>query len=325
MAETRFDVLGIGNALVDLLYDADDPWLARRGMVKGAMRLIDAAEAEALTAAGNPRRATSGGSAANTVVGVASFGGRAAFVGRVRDDRVGSMFQDDLRRSGVTFDAEPARSGPPTGRCLIFVTPDGERTMNTFLGAAAEVGPAEVSEDLVAAADITYLEGYLFDPPAAQEAFRTAARLAHRAGRRVALTLSDRFCVDRHRRAFLDLVRGNVDLLFANESEIVALFGAPGFEEAAEAAGEACETAILTRGSLGAVVVHRGAAHRVPAVPVPAVIDTTGAGDLFAAGFLRGWTTGAGPEDSARLGALAAAEIIRQWGPRPERRLAELR
>jgi sugar/nucleoside kinase (ribokinase family) len=259
----------------------------------------------------------SGGSAANTIVGVASFGGRAHYVGKVRDDQLGEVFAHDLRATGVAFTTPPAKDGPPTGRCLILITPDAQRTMSTFLGASVHLGPADIDAGLIARGRVLYLEGYLFDPPEAQEAFRVAAGLAHAAGRKVSLTLSDPFCVERHRAAFLDLLEHHVDILFANEAEIRALYQVEDFDQALQRVRGHCEVAALTRGARGSVVVAGDAVHVIDAHPVSALVDTTGAGDLYAAGFLHGWSRGRDAATCGRLGSLAAAEVITHVGARP--------
>ena len=320
----ELDVVGIGNALVDVLSHESDAFLAKHALVKGTMHLVDEARAHALYDAMGPAVEISGGSAANTIVGVASFGGEAHYVGKVRDDQLGDVFSHDLRATGVAYTTAPATSGPPTGRCLILVTPDAQRTMNTFLGASVHLGPQDIDRDLIARGRILYLEGYLFDPPAAQEAFRAAARLAHAAGRRVALTLSDPFCVDRHREAFLDLVEHHVDLLFANEVEICALYGAKDFDAALQQVRGHCEIAALTRSERGSVVVGGREVHVVDAHPVPRVVDTTGAGDLYAAGFMVGLCRGRDLAACGQLGAIAAAEVISHVGARPLTALATL-
>jgi sugar/nucleoside kinase (ribokinase family) len=321
----ELDVVGIGNALVDVLTHADDAFLARQGLVKGTMHLVDEARAHALYDAMGPGVEISGGSAANTVVGVASFGGRAHYVGKVRDDQLGEVFGHDLRATGVGYDTPCAADGPPTGRCLILVTPDAQRTMSTFLGASVRLGPRDIDRALVARGRILYLEGYLFDPPEAQEAFRAAAAIAHAAGRKVSLTLSDPFCVGRHRKAFLDLVEHHVDILFANEAEICSLYETDSFEEAADAVAGHCEIACLTRSEKGSTIITSGGERiHVDAAPVERVVDTTGAGDLYAAGFLHGFTRGLGLEVCARMGSIAAAEVISHMGARPEVPLATL-
>jgi len=324
VSPAELDVVGIGNALVDVLSHADEVLLSRQGLVKGTMHLIDESRARDLYEAMGPGVEISGGSAANTMVGVASFGGRAHYVGKVRDDQLGEVFGHDLRATGVGFDTPRATSGPATGRCLILVTPDAQRTMGTFLGASSRLGPADVDRALVARARILYLEGYLFDPPEAQEAFRAAAAIAHAAGRKVALTLSDPFCVDRHRDAFLDLVAHHVDILFANEAEVCALYRVSIFEQALQHVRGHCELAALTRSAKGSVLVTDGTLHTVTAHPVSAVVDTTGAGDLYAAGVLYGLTRGLDLPTCGRLGSLAAAEVIAHVGARPDVPLAGL-
>ena len=324
MAEPELDVVGIGTALVDVLSHADEDQVTRQGLVKGTMHLVDEARARTLYEAMGPGVEMSGGSAANTVVGVASFGGRAHYVGKVRDDQLGEVFGHDLRATGVGYDTPRATSGPPTGRCLILVTPDAQRTMSTFLGASVRLGPADVDRRLVARGKILYLEGYLFDPPEAQEAFRTAAAIAHEAGRKVALTLSDPFCVERHRAAFLDLVEHHVDILFANELEICALYQVRDFDAALPHVRGHCELAALTRSAKGSVLVNGDRMHVIRAHPVEAVVDTTGAGDLYASGVLYGLAQGLDLPTCGRLGSLAAAEVIAHVGARPMVPLADL-
>ena len=325
MAEATLDVVGIGNAIVDVLVHADDAFLDAHGLAKGAMALIDAEQAASLYADMGPGVEVSGGSAANTLAGLAALGGAGAFVGMVCDDQLGQVFAHDIRAAGVAFDTPPAAEGPPTARCLIVVTPDAQRTMSTSLGACVELGPGDVDEALVAAARITYLEGYLWDPSGAKEAFRKAHRIAHQNGRRVALSLSDPFCVDRHRDEFLDLVADHIDVLFANEVEIASLYRVDSFDEALQQVRGHCEIAALTRSGKGSVIVAGDEVHVVDAHPVERVVDTTGAGDLFAAGFLHGVTQGWGLARSARLGGLVAAEVIGHIGARPEADLAALR
>ena len=324
MAEPELDVIGIGNALVDVLSHAEEDQVTRQGLVKGTMHLVDEARARTLYEAMGPGIEMSGGSAANTVVGVASFGGRAHYVGKVRDDQLGEVFGHDLRATGVGYDTPRATSGPPTGRCLILVTPDAQRTMSTFLGASVRLGPADVDRRLIARGKILYLEGYLFDPPEAQEAFRAAAAIAHEAGRKVALTLSDPFCVERHRAAFLDLVEHHVDILFANELEICALYQVHDFDAALPHVRGHCELAALTRSAKGSVLVNGDRMHVVSAHPVEAVVDTTGAGDLYASGVLYGLAQGLDLPTCGRLGSLAAAEVIAHVGARPMVPLADL-
>jgi len=285
---------------------------------------VDEARASELYAAMGPAVEVSGGSAANTIVGVASFGGRAHYVGKVRDDQLGEVFQHDLRSVGVGYSTGAATSGPATGRCLIVVTPDAQRTLTTYLGASVQLGPADVDKGVIERAAILYLEGYLFDPPEAQRAFHAAAGIAHAAGRKVALTLSDPFCVDRHRPAFCDLVERHVDILFANEAEIRALYEAADFDAALQQVRRHCAVAALTRSERGSVVVAGGDVHVIDAHPVRAVVDTTGAGDLYAAGFMFGLSRGRSLATCGRLGSLAAAEVISHVGARPQTPLAQL-
>jgi adenosine kinase len=325
MPDLKYDVLGLGNAIVDVLARAEDDFLAKQGMQKGGMMLIDEARAEAIYKAMGPAVEISGGSAANTIVGVASFGGRAAFMGKVKDDGLGKVFAHDIRAIGVSFETKPAADGPSTARCYVLVTPDGERTMNTFLGAAQNLTPDEVDADTVASAAITYLEGYLWDPPHAKEAFRKAAKIAHGAGRQVALTLSDAFCVGRYRPEFLELIRtGTVDLVFANETELLSLYESKDFDTAVAALQKDAKLAVVTRSEKGCVIVSKDGTAAVPAAPIAKFVDATGAGDLFAAGFLFGLARGRDHQFCARLGALAAAEVIQHLGARPEVSLKEL-
>jgi sugar/nucleoside kinase (ribokinase family) len=316
-----FDVLTIGNAIVDVLSSTQDTFLSTHGLIKGSMRLIDDPEAHRLYDLIGPAIVVSGGSAANTAAGIASLGGKAAFIGKVRNDQLGTFFTHDIRAAGVTFDVAPSRDGPATARSFILVTPDGERTMNTYLGACVTLSPTDIDENLVAASEITYLEGYLWDPPEAKDAFVKAARVARGAGRKVALTLSDSFCVDRHRESFRDLITRDVDILFANEKEIVSLYETDGFDDALQRAKAAAELVVLTRSGAGSVVVRGSEFHVVEAHKVERVVDATGAGDLYAAGFLYGLTHGKSLVEAARLGSLAAAEIISHIGARPQKPL----
>jgi sugar/nucleoside kinase (ribokinase family) len=319
------DVLALGNAIVDVISPADEAFLTAQGVHKGAMQLVDEARAESLFAAMEATTTVSGGSAANTAVGVAALGASAAFVGKVRDDELGRLFAHDLRATGVGFDSAPATDGPATARCLILVTPDGERTMSTYLGACQGLTAADVNEETARAAKIVYLEGYLWDPPAAKEAFRKAMGIAHGAGNAVALTLSDAFCVDRYRDEFLGLVRdGSVDILFANIHELQSLYGTSDPDTAIAALREERILGVVTRSADGALVVSEGGTRSVAAYPVERVVDTTGAGDLFAAGFLAGLSRGLDHGAAARLGGLAAAEIISHFGARPQADLADL-
>lgn len=319
MAAPRFDVLGIGNAIVDVFAQTDDDFLVAQSMQKGGMALIDEARAKAIYDAMGPATQISGGSAANTIAGVASFGARAAFVGKVKDDELGTIFGHDITKAGVTFDTKRAPNGPSTARSYILVTPDGERTMNTFLGAAQNLHPDDIDERQVADAAIVYLEGYLWDPKDAKDAFLKAAKIAHGANRMVSLTLSDAFCVDRYRVEFLKLLRdGVVDLLFANETELKSLYETADFETALAALRKDAKLAVVTRSEKGCVVVSRDTVEPVPAAPIAKLVDTTGAGDLFAAGFLTGIARGRDHVTAGKLGALAAAEVIQHLGARPE-------
>lgn len=314
----QFDVLGIGNAIVDILARTEDDFLIRQKLVKGSMRLIDEGEATGLYDQMGPTEEISGGSGANTIAGVAALGGKAAYIGKVKDDHLGRRFAHDIRAAGVSFTTVPATEGLATARCFILVTPDGERTMNTFLGTCQALDENDVDPVLVESAKITYLEGYLWDPPAAKSAFRKAATIARAKGRRVALTLSDTFCVERYRDEFIDLLRtGTVDTLFANEHELKALYATADFSTALEALRADARLAAVTRSEKGCVIVEGKTTLEVPAAPVETVVDTTGAGDLFAAGFLYGLAHGLGHERSGRLGGLAAAEIISHIGARP--------
>jgi len=324
MSNVTTDVLGVGNAIVDVLANADDRFLQENELTKGAMTLIDAARAEALYAKMTDTIECSGGSAGNTMAGIASFGGRAGYIGKVNDDRLGRIFGDDIRKVGVGYETSPAPDGPPTGRCLVLVTPDAQRTMQTFLGASATLTPDDIDPEVVSAAQITYLEGYLWDPPPAKEAFIKAAGIAHAAGRQVALSLSDSFCVDRHREEFRRLIEEHVDVVFANEDEILSLYQTSDFEEAAEALQGHCDVAAVTRGASGSVILAPDERLVVEAMALGKVVDTTGAGDLFAAGFLFGMTRARDLAECGRLGSLAAGEIIRHVGARPEVRLADL-
>jgi sugar/nucleoside kinase (ribokinase family) len=288
------------------------------------MQLIDAERAEALYAAMGPGIEMSGGSAGNTMAGIASLGGAGAYIGKVRNDELGRVFAHDMRAGGIRFDTPALEQGPPTARCLILVTPDAQRTMGTFLGACVELGPEDIPETLIASAQVTYLEGYLFDPPRAKAAFQKAAELAHGAGRKVSLTLSDAFCVERYRAEFRTLIAGHVDILFANEAEIGALYETKDFDTALHAVRGHCEIAALTRSEKGSVVVTAAAALPIPAAPVGRLVDTTGAGDLYASGFLFGLTHGRDLATCGRLGSLAAAEVIGHYGARPEASLAAL-
>ena len=320
----ELDVLGIGNAIVDVLAHCDDAFLAAEGLVKGSMNLIEVEQSASLYERMGPAVEVSGGAAANSMVGAASFGSRVAYVGKIRDDQLGAVFAHDIRAAGVHFETPVASDGPPTALSLILVTPDAHRTMSTYLGAAVELGPEDIDTDLVARCAITYLEGYLWDKPRAKAAFRVAMAAARGAGRRVSLTLSDSFCVERHLEEFRALVDDDVDVLFANEEEILALTRAPDLSGAVAAVRGRSEIVVITRSEHGSMVVTADDTVEVPAVPVDQLVDTTGAGDLYAAGFLHGLTGGRPLAECAALGSLAASEVISHLGARPQADLAAL-
>ena len=320
----RYDVLCIGNAIVDIIAECDDAFLVDNAIIKGAMNLVDADRSALLYSHMGPALEASGGCAGNTAAGVASFGGRAAFFGKVSNDTLGDIYRHDIRAQGVAFDTKPLNGKPPTARSMIFVTPDGERSMNTYLGACVELGPEDVEPDKAADAKVTYFEGYLWDPPRAKEAIRLTASHAHAAGREVSMTLSDSFCVDRYRDEFLDLMRsGTVDIVFANESEVKSLYQTASFETALELIRKDCKLAAITRSEKGSVIVSAAETEAVPAIELEKLVDTTGAGDLYAAGFLFGYTSGRSLRDCGRLGSLAAGIVIQQIGPRPRKNLRE--
>jgi sugar/nucleoside kinase (ribokinase family) len=323
---TEYDVLTIGNAIVDIIAQTEEEFLTEHAVQKGGMTLIDTTRATALYDAMGPAVETSGGSAANTVAGVVSLGGTGAYIGKVSDDELGTIFTHDIRAQKVRYETKPLAGHPPTARSMILVTPDGERSMSTFLGACVELGPDDIDEALVAAAKVTYFEGYLWDPPLAKDAIRKAAAIAHAHGRETAMTLSDSFCVHRYRAEFLELMRsGTVDIVFANEAEALALYETDDFELALKRLGEdSRRLAAVTRSEKGCVIVEGGKQTVVAATPVARLLDTTGAGDLFAAGFLRGYTAGLAHEQSAALGTIAASHIIEQIGPRPQQQLQRL-
>jgi sugar/nucleoside kinase (ribokinase family) len=321
---SAFDVLGIGNAIVDVISRADDAFLSKHTLTKGSMMLIDEARADTLYGAMGPGIEVSGGSCGNTMSGVASFGGKGAYIGKVRNDQLGGVFGHDLRSIGVSFDTAAATSGPSTARCLILVTPDAQRTMNTYLGACTGLGPNDIDTKVVAAAQVTYVEGYLWDEPEAKKAVLKAFDSAHAAGKLVSITLSDSFCVDRYRDEFRSLVRDKIDILFGNEAEIKSLYQVESFDKALEAARKEAKIAALTRSEKGSVVIKGSETYAVPAAPVAKVVDTTGAGDLYASGFLYGFTRGKPLAECARLGGIAAAEIISHVGARPETPLKDL-
>ena len=321
---TDLDAVAIGNAIVDVLAQTDDAFLDAHELAKGTMTLVEAERSDEIYAAMPPAVEMSGGSAANTVAGIASLGGRVAYIGKVRDDQLGEAFRHDIRAIGVQFETAPATVGPATARCLILVTPDAHRTMQTYLGASTELAPEDVPPELIASAQVTYLEGYLWDRPRAKAAFLRAAQLAHAAGRKIALTLSDPFCVERHRVSFLELVDGHVDVLFANEREILSLYETEDFDEALRRVRGMCDVVALTRSERGSVVASRDAVHEVRAAPVERVVDTTGAGDLYAAGFLYGLTHGRDLPACGRIASICAAEVISHVGARPETPLSAL-
>jgi sugar/nucleoside kinase (ribokinase family) len=324
MPQAPIDVLTIGNAIVDVLARVDETFLEVNRLTKGAMRLIEEPEAHRLYDLIGPSIIISGGSAANTAAGIASLGGHAAFIGKVRDDQLGQFFSHDIRAAGVSFEVDASPDGPSTARSFILVTPDGERTMNTFLGACITLTPQDVSKIAVEQAQITYLEGYLWDPPAAQEAFVKAARLAREARRKVALTLSDAFCVERHRKSFRELIARDIDIIFANENELKSLYETKTFDEGLQRVRRDVELAVLTRSEAGSVIARGDEFHVVEAEKVEKVVDATGAGDLYAAGFLFGLTHGRPLAECGRLGSLAAAEVISHLGARPQESLKSL-
>jgi sugar/nucleoside kinase (ribokinase family) len=323
MSQANFDVLAIGNAIVDVIAKVDEAFVQKEQLVKGSMNLIDEDRAEHLYLVMGPATEISGGSAGNTAAGVASFGGKAAYFGKVRSDQLGEIYRHDMRSTGVAFETPAASSGPATARSFILVTPDGERTMNTYLGACVNLGVGDVDKAVVESAQVTYMEGYLWDKPEAKQAFRLASKIARAAGRLTSITLSDSFCVERHRDSFLDLIKGSIDIVFANESEITSLYKTQSFDGALQAIRKDCPMAVLTRSEKGSMVVRGSETIEVKAHPVQQVVDVTGAGDLYAAGFLFGHTRGMPLAKSASLGSLAAAEIISHTGARPEVNLGE--
>ncbi|MCP9915446.1 adenosine kinase [Cyanobium sp. ATX 6F1] len=322
--DNTFDVVGIGNAIVDVLVQADDRFLADHGLTKGAMALVDEQQAERLYGASGAGLETSGGSAANTLAGIAQLGGRAGFIGRVRDDQLGAIFAHDIRAVGAHYTTPAASTGPSTARCLIVVTPDAQRTMCTYLGASVNLDPADLDLELVRGAKVLYLEGYLWDSEPAKRAFIAAAEVIRASGGEVALSLSDAFCVQRHRDSFLELVDGHVDLLFANETEITALYETDSFEAAVEQVRGRCRVAALTRSERGSLVLSGERSHGIEPVHLGDLVDTTGAGDLYAAGFLHGYTQGQPLERCGQLGSLCAGQVVTQLGPRPQGSLKEL-
>lgn len=324
MSSAKYDVLGVGNAIVDIIASTDDAFLEAQGMAKGGMTLVDEEEANKIYKAMGSAVEASGGSAANTIAGIASLGGKNAFIGKTRDDEFGKIFAHDLHSLDVAFVTPAASKGPATARCLILVTPDAQRTMNTHLGACVGLKPDDIDPELVKASAITYLEGYLFDPPKAKMAFRKAAQIARQAGRKTALTLSDSFCVERYRDDFLDLIRNHVDILFANEAEITSLYPDANIEQAANMLSRNVETVAITRGEKGSLLVRANQRLDIPAQAIQQLVDTTGAGDLYAAGVLHGLSKNMDLSECGRLGSIAAAEVISHYGARPETSLAKL-
>lgn len=325
MPNATHHVAAIGNALVDIIADASDDFLKTHNIAKSAMTLIDTARAETLYAAIGPAVEMSGGSAANTVAGLASLGGKAAFMGKVKADQLGGIYRHDLQAQGVHFATAPSnQTNTPTGRCIILVTPDAERSMNTYLGAAVEFTTSDIDAATLRDSAITYLEGYLFDPPEAKKAFYQAAEIVKQSGRQLALTLSDVFCVERHRGEFLELIKNHIDILFANQNELLALYQTHDLDQAIEAVRSHCGIAVTTRSAKGAIITAGQQTIEAPAIPVTKLVDTTGAGDLYAAGFLYGLTHGKNLAEAGRIGAIAASEVISHYGPRPQRALKDL-
>ena len=319
-----YDVAGIGNAIVDVIAQCDDAFLAQEGLTKGSMALIDPARAASLYDAMASGIEASGGSVANTMAGIASFGGKAAYIGKVADDQLGRVFRHDMNAIGCVFTTPSLAEGPATAQSLINVTADAQRTMSTYLGACVELSSADVDPEIIEAAQVSYLEGYLFDPPEARRAFAKAAALAHGADRKIAITLSDSFVVERHRAGLLGFIQTQCDIVFANAAEVCALFETDDFDAATKALAEMVEIAAVTRSEKGSVVASGGQLHEISAYPVEKVVDTTGAGDQYAAGFLYGLTQGLALPVCGQLGSLAAAEVIDHYGPRPQVSLREL-
>ena len=324
VTKLKTDVVGIGNAIVDVFAICDDDFLARNSMAKGVMTLVDHSAASALYTRMDGTTESSGGSAANTVAGIAALGGQTSFIGKTRDDELGEIFRNDIQSLGVHFDTPPTTDGAGTARCLVFVTDDAQRTMATYLGACVSLVPDDIAPDLILGAKVTYLEGYLWDPPEAKLAFRKAAKLANDNGRQIALSLSDPFCVERYRKEFMEFIRTQVDIVFANEDEIISLYMAKDFREAVAAVKNDCELAVITLGAKGSLIVTNDGEYKIEAAPVETVVDTTGAGDLYAAGFLYGYTAGRDTATCGLYGSRAAAEVISHFGARPERPLKEV-
>jgi len=325
MSDTKYDVLAIGNAIVDIIAKCEDDFLAEQDIAKGGMTLIDMARAEQLYSDMGPAIETSGGSAGNTAAGIASFGGKVAYIGKVADDHLGKIFRHDIKAIGVDYDTPPLDHGETTARSMILVTPDGERSMNTYLGACGKLSAKDIDAELVAQSKITYFEGYLWDPAEAKDAIREAARIAHENDRLVAMTLSDAFCVDRYRDEFLELMRsGTVDICFANDGELKSLYQTSNINSAIDAVREDCNLTAVTMGADGSMIVTREKTGTIDAHPIDELVDTTGAGDLYAAGFLFGLTNGRELGECAVLGGIAASEVIQHIGPRPQTSLKEL-
>jgi sugar/nucleoside kinase (ribokinase family) len=324
MSKENLDLVGIGNAIVDVLTKTGDDFLRANKINKGTMTLIEADQAEALYAKMGPGTEVSGGSAANTVAAFASMSGKAGYIGKVANDQLGSVFRHDIRAIGVAFETPALTDGPPTARCLILITPDAQRTMCTFLGACVWIAPSDLDEEMIKNSKVTYLEGYLFDRPRAKLTFRKASEIARGAGKKVALTLSDPFCVDRHRDEFLDLIKNGTDILFANEAELLSLYKADEFEQAVKQGRESCPLVIVTRSAKGSLILNGNDTVEVAAEPVKAIVDTTGAGDMYAAGFLYGYTKGKSLAECGRAASIVAAEVIQHVGARPQLDLAKL-
>lgn len=324
MANELVDVVGIGNAIVDVLSKTEDDFLKTNKINKGTMTLIEADQAEALYAKMGPGMEMSGGSAANTIAALASMGGKAGYIGKVANDQLGSVFRHDIRATGVQFDTAALEDGAPTARCLILITPDAQRTMCTFLGACVWISPTDLDEALIKNAKVTYLEGYLFDRARAKQAFKKAGEIAHTAGRKTSLTLSDPFCVERHRAEFIDLIKNDIDIVFANEAELLALYQTHELTEAMYHIRQHCDIAAITRSEKGSVILSGDDTFEVPAEPVAKVVDTTGAGDMYAAGFLYGYTREKPLAECARIGSIAASEVISHVGARPQTNLLQL-
>ena len=324
MANELLDVVGIGNAIVDVLSKTEDDFLKNNKINKGTMTLIEADQAEVLYAKMGPGMEMSGGSAANTIAALASMGGRAGYIGKVANDQLGNVFRHDIRATGVQFDTTALEDGAPTARCLILITPDAQRTMCTFLGACVWISPTDLNEELIKNAKVTYLEGYLFDRARAKQAFKKAGEIAHSAGRKTSLTLSDPFCVERHRAEFVDLIKNDVDIVFANEAELLSLYQTHDLTKAMYHIRQHCDIAAITRSEKGSVILSGDDTFEVPAEPVAKVVDTTGAGDMYAAGFLYGYTRDKSLSECARIGSIAASEVISHVGARPQTNLLQL-